>query len=1760
MIKFSALNSLDTSSTPNDDASPVITREAQEEAASELYRKALASLQAGQHEEARETFRELLAQPFVASCKPEDAEKSHIPISSGLLLKYLALKNLGGIEVTLGNVRAGVEAYLDAVEIDSTDVTVWHKIGTLALTLYLYPLARVAFQEGLKCSPRHWPCLSNLMTVLYVLNDYAGCLQLIAKVLQLEPKYIKALVLRDAIFREQPSFRTYCGSLFGDCDISTNSQLYSKEDEENVMQEAVSLRDKRREQYALKPLPVVPFTSKLSEITWKSLGEAIIKQYKYMSTASPETDISLACRVDLTDALDDPVKEDDTDMKEADSSQLTSGNSSGDLVINTDTPSDPTSQGESDAVPSQSAASDPPPPANLNPAPSLADQLTIITQEFLIPEEVTGTQVASGGRGRGGKRRKLSLEYLDPSLKRRSARVRNTLRKTQESVNFQELLMPFLPSSLQNDGKEDDREDSNPTLTDLNSDHTYGMTPNNSRQGEAERAARKGLNTTEPGDVRKFIEQHGKRCALFDVMYDYLYKLSVLDDLLWTEGLSDIYINMYNNLRTHIARPSIFAEEDEADDILHHTLSTLLYCEFMLDKVAEMKAQLAVSPALSPRSPANHLSPEFPVAEFQSDLEFLRQMSVRWTVFKERWLSVVLRSAWAEARFVTFNGETEAAVKILEDMLGRIEQENGSEAVRLVMTNCKMNNVITKEVIQEQLESLQRCQSLEEVHRLYELGRHQAVADLLIQTFRKPAARGRRVQAKTNIPERHAQLVLLQESLWNLKDFRGCLYWGEASLNEALHEYLTATTALTKQDWSNTIVIILSDVHRCIKQEASLLGSLDTVKLTRMAHNIIKLINIQMEVSDTCTDMPIPTVLPWNILYYVLKHEEDKIRSLATCNKLDGAEKAEDCASLSGTMPSSLMLLFTAHEYLGRRSWCTSSDGVLLFLCVDVMINEIKKPSPHPFYEDIVMGLEQCFYCLYGHPTRRGKVKHLQEHNATPVNLTWERSAVVFNFFKPAVLPEFDSLKTSTVSSELEVLLKRIAVQVPPEYDPSKMADAVVAYIEGAADSLPEPPGSVHHIVKNLYYLLGDYYFKNKEFVKAIRFYTLDVAINPSRKDSWAGLALSRSSQLEQRINSCEPKNEATILRRGTSSLRCFKRALDVDPANAALWIEYGSATYMLLSHISRQLKRSKQLGLSEETIESHSKKKKEYLSLAKTCYESANQCEADGLGNNEMWLNHYLLGKITHKAKEPPAIYLNHLYLSLQYLHRMNAKYPRKILYHSPPFLSIESLELYYKIHALCFKFLLKYEEKTAPKEDLEAVRMYLEKTSKSPIALFQERSSGAMSDYEDWEMLPLMKKRAKKRAVTGDHDYLEGANSGKVSSYQSRHRASTESMTEPEEVTVVKEILDSLVTVVTEKLMAEEKRGQPSASQGSAVTTIVLGDSPIRKRPAPTNEVICIDLTASDSRAELQRLIDGRRASVITHGAKNENPAAAASTAATADVTKQARPADVSESELKQVLLKMCVRAMRDCLSRFPQHFKSLYYLARYHCHSKHARNLQLSYEYLMHSGQGKSDISSPGLFAERKNTNFFTGIWHTPGDEIDRPGSFATHMKRSVVLLMEVLRLRRDVDKMVYVTVQLSRNPDLDKKYLRDTDRIYLAKKCFKQAMAIAQKELNDLMNEEPPPDESVLISGLLDVYKAWQSFQKAGVFVEEAGDVLSEAYKTFKLGEVDSSPPILEQALAFCSRHMARDAIAKSQESMMPKEWMTPEGFGMFGNFC
>lgn len=146
------------------------------------------------------------------------------------------------------------------------------------------------------------------------------------------------------------------------------------------------------------------------------------------------------------------------------------------------------------------------------------------------------------------------------------------------------------------------------------------------------------------------------------------------------------------------------------------------------------------------------------------------------------------------------------------------------------------------------------------------------------------------------------------------------------------------------------------------------------------------------------------------------------------------------------------------------------------------------------------------------------------------MELHWNDALFLFRYFKPKSLPEFDSYKTSTVSAELANLLRRFASIAPLNDTPMLTTEDVAAYIEGVTEKvgllssiswlhwrelcflpkckrsdpfkapcLPEGSAPPPPIIDEIYYLLADYHFKNKEQSKAIKFYVNDICVCPKR-------------------------------------------------------------------------------------------------------------------------------------------------------------------------------------------------------------------------------------------------------------------------------------------------------------------------------------------------------------------------------------------------------------------------------------------------------------------------------------------------------------------------------------------------------------------------------------------------------------------------------------------------------------------------------------
>ncbi|XP_006746122.1 calcineurin-binding protein cabin-1 [Leptonychotes weddellii] len=1374
MIRIAALNA---SSTVEDDhegsfkSHKTQTKEAQEAEAFALYHKALDLQKHDRFEESAKAYHELLEARLLREAVSSGDEKEGLK-HPGLMLKYSTYKNLAQLAAQREDLETAMEFYLEAVMLDSTDVNLWYKIGHVALRLIRVPLARHAFEEGLRCNPDHWPCLDNLITVLYTLSDYTTCLYFICKALEKDCRYSKGLVLKEKIFEEQPCLRKDSLRMFLKCDMSIHDVSVSAAETQAIVEEALGLRKKRQALTMREKEPDLKLVQPIPFFTWKCLGESLLAMYNHLTTCEPLRP-SLGKRIDLSD-------------------------------------------------------------------------------------------------------------YRDPS-------------------------QPLVSSVV--------------------------VAP---------------VSVIQPSPVP--------------------------------------------------ANPAVAVAE-----------SVLSYAP--------------VAAASFPLHSPSLLETGVPAGEEPS---------------------------W--------------------ECLGLFQ-------------------------IDKNLKSLERCQSLEEIQRLYEAGDYRAVVHLLRPTLCTSGFdRAKHLEFMTSIPERPAQLLLLQDSLLRLKDHRQCFECSDVALHEAVQQMVNASESAAKEEWVATVTQLLLGIEQALSADSS--GSIlkelsSSTGLTRLTNNLIQVIDCSMAVQEEPKEPHVSSVLPWIILHRIIWQEEDTFHSL--CHQQQLQNPTDEVMAETPMLPSSLMLLNTAHEYLGRRSWCCNSDGALLRFYVRVLQKELAASASedtHPYKEELETALEQCFYCLYSFPSKKSKARYLEEHSAQQVDLIWEDALFMFEYFKPKTLPEFDSYKTSTVSADLANLLKRIATIVPRTERPALSLDKVSAYIEGASTEvpfLPEGADPSPPVVNELYYLLADYHFKNKEQSKAIKFYMHDICICPNRFDSWAGMALARASRIQDKLNSNELKSDGPIWKHATPVLNCFRRALEIDSSNLSLWIEYGTMSYALHSFASRQLKQWR-AELPPELVQQMEGRRDSMLETARHCFTSAARCEGDG--DEEEWLIHYMLGKVAEKQQQPPTVYLLHYRQAGHYLHEEAARYPKKIHYHNPPELAMEALEVYFRLHASILKLLGKSDSGVSA----EVLVNFMKEAAEGPFARGEEKNTPKASEKE------------KACLVDEDSHSSAGTLPGPGASLPS---SSGPGLTSPpytatpidhdyvkckkphQQATPDERSQDSTAVALSDSSSTQDFFNEPASSLEGSRKLYMEKKLPVPSSQAgPTGK----DLQgATEERGKTEESLESTEGFRATEQG-SQKPAAdppasaciavkpAASAPALWDGRKRADPLGepaafpqglpAGAEEQRQFLTEQCIASFRLCLSRFPQHYKSLYRLAFLYTYSKTHRNLQWARDVLLGSSipwQQLQHMPAQGLFCERNKTNFFNGIWRIPVDEIDRPGSFAWHMNRSIVLLLKVLAQLRDHSTLLKVSSMLQRTPDQGKKYLRDADRQVLAQRAFILTVKVLEDTLSELAegSERPGP---------------------------------------------------------------------------------------------
>jgi len=257
----------------------------------------------------------------------DEVEKPEVPDGRSrpmLSLKYSCFKNIGAIQAACENYKDAVENYWEAANLDDSDVTLWHRIGTLAMKISNLELACSSFKQGLKCNFNHWPCLDNLITALYAVPDYMNCLIYISVALERDPNYVKGLAFRDRIFKDIPCMEE-CYKLYNS-DWQLDPPLYTEYDHvlgDKLLAEAKEVSRKWAEvckaEFMPKPLPELTLRMPLTSCTWLALGESLLDMHRYIT----ENNLSFVSKIILSvQKLDDNIMNNEMETVESNASVM----------------------------------------------------------------------------------------------------------------------------------------------------------------------------------------------------------------------------------------------------------------------------------------------------------------------------------------------------------------------------------------------------------------------------------------------------------------------------------------------------------------------------------------------------------------------------------------------------------------------------------------------------------------------------------------------------------------------------------------------------------------------------------------------------------------------------------------------------------------------------------------------------------------------------------------------------------------------------------------------------------------------------------------------------------------------------------------------------------------------------------------------------------------------------------------------------------------------------------------------------------------------------------------------------------------------------------------------------------------------------------------------------------------------------------------------------------------------------------------------
>ncbi|XP_053960915.1 calcineurin-binding protein cabin-1-like isoform X1 [Anastrepha ludens] len=1677
MMRIVALNE-EFNEEPEDKI--VVTKEAQEAIAEAEYLKAINLKWKGDVKSALSLLNQLLETQVLNELLAED--------TSGKLrtIRYNCHKNIAFIYEEKNENELALENYIMATQLDDTDVYTMHRMGQLALKLNAIELAEFAFERCLRRNPSHWGAADGMLRTLCENHNIIGAYGYALKLYSKDPSYERAAHILYEISDIFKSSLPLCENMFGPMpknlkplpSWTKESAFPRKYREENIGSS---------EENMTIPLEVAQ-KIRVKELSWVSVGLYVVSLYQYMQKSGKSLIMLLSLKDILADSTDNNsvekvLQQESNNQTEINTIPNSNSNDNMDVVHEPDM--------NSNIIPNQATTE----LAVITPPTSDVEQTKKVSENS--PDEAEGYDKPSTNSETNKpkpRRRCSDLHFLEQWGWHKNRRYNSRKKVASDRVEVDTSLKGVLRKIF--------AKYSNVTIDE---EWPFGSSKENHKNSVEKCTTCVGaMSNVEFQDMTRetFTEFIAKiEAQTFDpsmLVFEWLKCISSY----WTKSLPlDIcvlYLELFCIYLDNFDCSPWNQQSVDAIETFYQICIMFLELDYTIKKIRN-----------------DELSPiwkqVFDQLAYRSGTIYVA-LGQAFNPYKLRLIN--LEYLWFNIR-----NELEKCIECLEHMAEIIQLFDANDFI-LHLPNLSAK-CITKNIVLEAQIDFKRRIALARIPKLFEQEKWQEVVAIITENL----ANDVEVEDCENwVKNLKTQVEILLQSLWNMSAYEECMKWAEKCLHFCTVKCLKETNKIRQQElWSVALDFIYSYIEVLILNEGNdILLCLDET-LARLVQNTICVLSFHLDSNQAVDKRANPEnefnmKQPFVILHQIMLRDENNTLTVVKSKNNNEVEEEED------PLPGSFSILFTAHEFLGKFQCCTRNNGEFLHYILDVIVPIIRAPLYDSCRDSVYEYLEQVTFCLYGYPQKKARSRHLEDHEATNVELTWTKAVQAFNLYRPECLPEINSYKLESITADLEQFFLKIVALMPPELDPTPATTKILEFIKGNDYGSLEPahtslPCRVHCI----FYLLADYYFKNRDFSKAIKYYTLDLTISPTRFDSWAGMALSKASKIETRLNGLTPLNPNHVLAESEDTIRCFEMCICLNRQQTLLWIEYGSFTYTLHSYCSRQLKNPPE-NLTADQSSLLQARKGRVLNISHNCFSLAaalqnaeeTDSEENGDSHEEKWLCQYMLGKIAEKQKEHPKTYLNFYLKAANNLYESNATYPIKINHSNPTTLSVEALEIFYRTNASIIKFL--EHQKEISRDIGSHLSNVLKSLASSPFAFNKAKIDGNSLNALKRKVVVDKNEQAKMLKACKKPNY--GPN------YSPAARTETSKENEKEEQTP-KECPPE--TNKVPPVQAQELNGDKATSSSKS--------NPSR-RESEESGVTVTTTTITSSTTSVTSGTDSSSSETDSDSDGSSN-----------DSKKLNTP---YPSYKVENIYKIVVQNLEECVTRFPEHYKSIYRLAYHYKNTSftNLKNLHRCEELML--GQYKTSLENQinGVFYDRKWNNIFNGIWRIPSSEIDRPGNFSSHLIKCTTIVIELLLENKNHKLLIDVGLQLYKTPEQDKRYIKDCERVKLSQ----QALNYCSQVMRDLLKQNMENrNDTETLNLLIDIYKIHKKClkymnQKEALFT----DLMIDVYKFYIQNKVENVPEnlnFLDLAIKLCLHEIA---FRRNQEKVNSSEGDTAPG--------